>query len=457
MSDREPIPARYHAQIDPAFQGNPWAEALPPVLKPREIVEYLRRPPSATPSDALRAEDDLYRIQQAHNLWWYHEPMSKSVRIFQRLTQLLWQGYRPRNPLAHRYPNQLPDGTWVRPVPRGGRPLGLHIVGHSGMGKSTAVQESLSYYPQVITHSQFREQVFITAQITWLCLECPRTDALRSMCTAIIDRVDELLGNDGGYRDLYIRSRSTEQDLEEAVKRIFKNHGLGLLVLDEVQQLADARGDSGRRILNFFVSFTNELNVPLVLVGTDAAIDHLGRDFRQLRRGGSFGAIHWPPMKSPDGGLDDEFKTFCEGLWKYQYVTRPQPLHPRHLEALRYHSEGITALIVTLFILAQERAIETGLETISPEVIESVGEGEEFHLLLPGLEALANQSGEPSMLFSDLSDHLSPLHLHRLRESRMNRGRGRLSSGPDGPEEETCERSPTPEAPTEQEQQEDDR
>lgn len=68
----------------------------------------------------------------------------------------------------------------------------------------------------------------------------------------------------------------------------------------------------------------------------------------------------------------DDWRKFCEPLWKYQYTRDLTPLTDDILEALYEESQGITQYLVLLHKLAQERAISTGLERITPGLIRSV-------------------------------------------------------------------------------------
>ncbi len=46
------------------------------------------------------------------------------------------------------------------------------------------------------------------------------------------------------------------------------NHCIGVLVIDEIQRLSQARSGGAERMLNFFVQLINTIGVPVVLIGT---------------------------------------------------------------------------------------------------------------------------------------------------------------------------------------------
>ena len=65
--------------------------------------------------------------------------------------------------------------------------------------------------------------------------------------------------------------------------RVASAYSLGVLLVDELQHIADARNDS-RKLLNFFVTLENTIGVPVVLMGTPGALPLLQGDFRSARR-----------------------------------------------------------------------------------------------------------------------------------------------------------------------------
>ena len=48
-------------------------------------------------------------------------------------------------------------------------------------------------------------------------------------------------------------------------------HCLGLLVIDEIQHLNQAKSGGAEKMLNFFLQLMNTLGLPVVLIGTYGA------------------------------------------------------------------------------------------------------------------------------------------------------------------------------------------
>jgi hypothetical protein len=190
--------------------------------------------------------------------------------------------------------------------------------------------------------------------------------------------------------------------------RVSSNHCLGLLVIDEIQDLSEAKSGGASSMLSFFVHLENRIGVPFVLIGTPQAIPILSGQFRQARRASEQGDVIWSRMnqiKEVIEGADDDddedydeeteilgvaktceqqgqevdpvWRDFVQTLWTYQYVKhvtqlKDDLLKDKRARALYAASKGIPAVALTVFVLAQRRAITSGHEKITSGIIRSV-------------------------------------------------------------------------------------
>ena len=124
---------------------------------------------------------------------------------------------------------------------------------------------------------------------------------------------------------IVILSRHSRKRVEEFIpdmKNLALKHSLGVLVIDEIQNLVSAPGTSADEMLNFLVEMDNEVGVPIVLVGTFKAEPILcGDEFRRARRAAGQGDCVWERMKE-----DAVWRKFAKRLWKYQFVRNPSTL-----------------------------------------------------------------------------------------------------------------------------------
>jgi hypothetical protein len=275
------------------------------------------------------------------------------------------------------------------------------------------VERILNFYPQAIIHA---EHHFM--QLVWLKVDCPLDGSLKQLLLSIVGQIDETLDTSHGD----VLTRRTEVDkLVVQVAKVAAQHHLGVLVIDEIQNLLDAPGVGPAKMLNFFVTLSNEVKVPFVIVGTPKAQRMLEVMFREARRVSDKGAIQWDRMSN-----GEEWKYFIGKLWPYQWTANETKLTDELSNAMYLEMQGITALAVRLYQLVQLTAIRGGKkEMITKDLISRVA-SDNFGLLKKALEAL--RSGNPSKmkLFEDLFDKCMEAIDEKLR-SAMHR-----ESGPAG-------------------------
>lgn len=106
-------------------------------------------------------------------------------------------------------------------------------------------------------------------------------------------------------------------------------------------------------MLNFFVTLSNTVGIPTVLIGTSKAQQLFKGNFRQARRAASDGAIIWDRMDEES----EEWEFFLETLWKLQCLKTRSELTEDVKKTFYDECQGITSVAVNLFILAQERVL----------------------------------------------------------------------------------------------------
>jgi hypothetical protein len=356
------------------------------------------------------------RLQMTETAREFFVPNGKHLTAYYAITNMIRRGYVRRNPVLWEYWRQMRDGIDAflkaikkNPFPNS-RARGLAIIGVGGTGKSTTVEKILQSVPQVITHVLYKDQDFIVKQLVWLKLDCPRIGSLRELCVNFFRAVDEILGTkyEGKYAG---SSHRTLEALITGMARVAANHCLGIIVIDEIQDLSEARSGGEITMVNFLVHLENKIGIPFALIGTPNAISLLSAQFRQTRRVTEQGYIAWdrmsevleeveefeddeddesiakaksseelPPTPGADGTKektpqpDPVWKAFLETLWTYRYVKQPRPLKPNIVEdkcahALYSAAKGIPAIVQTVFVLAQQRAILNETEKITPRLI----------------------------------------------------------------------------------------
>ncbi len=408
-------PANYQKTGVPDFDGNPLIEALPPNYTEEDIVEHLSYAPDL-PAKIRRLPSHTRRCVLASQIRTLFQPLSLHFDLERRLAQSLRTGYLLRNPCSKR--RQSSTGGNSQLFTPGLRtspslqtaPLGLSLIGMSGMGKTTSLVGILQgLYPQVIVHSRYNGQPLILQQVPWLIVSCPSDGAsLKELCNNFFSEMDALLGTK--YEEQY--KGETAEQLGRAMATVASVQALGLLVIDEIQFLNAARSGGHERLLNFFVELVNTIGIPVVMVGTYHAMKVLGKYMMQVRRaGGTEGEIIW------DNWLEDssDYQLLCEALFQHQYVKKPVALSSEMRSTLYDVTQGVTDYIVKVFTAAQVRAIDAGKEQITSGIIRSVAK-DLLRQAEPFLDALRRKDRGRLMEMEDVA----PIDLDQFlsRETR---------------------------------------
>ena len=173
-------------------------------------------------------------------------------------------------------------------------------------------------------------------------------------------------------------------------------HGLGLLIIDEIQHLSQAKSGGSEKMLNFFVTLVNTIGVPVVLIGTSKALPILQSEFRQARRGSGQGDLIWNRMQN-----DESWEIMLRAMWKYQWTRNKCPFTEEMKNALYDETQGIIDLAVKLYGIAQIKAIYGGTERITPAVIRESA-AESLQLVRPMLDALRSGNIKKIMQYEDI-------------------------------------------------------
>ncbi|WP_206751201.1 ATP-binding protein [Desulfosporosinus sp. Sb-LF] len=287
---------------------------------------------------------------------------------------MLRRGYIARNPIKQKDFNQRihsiseQDEKLIESVTFQGfkdiksSALTLSIIGISGIGKTTAIEKLLKMYPQVIRHTKKYEGMALNrTQIVWLKLDCPFDGSLKTFCQIFFKAVDDVL--ETNYYDKFGDARNSRGKMMIDMERLATIHSVGVIAIDEMQHLISKKTDPDE-LLNFLVTLENKIGVPIILIGTFKALKVLTKELRQSRRAASQKSIYWDRMAP-----DEEWDLFLKTMWKFQWLKIHTPLSNELAELMYEQSQGITAIAVSLFLLAQERALFTDDERITEKII----------------------------------------------------------------------------------------
>ncbi|MCA9181951.1 MAG: ATP-binding protein, partial [Planctomycetales bacterium] len=238
-------------------------------------------------------------------------------------------------------------------------------------------------------------------------VSCPSDGSLVALCKAIIKEFDRLLGT------AFMRScgaRPSLDDLLAVVAMCSLNYNLGLLVIDEIQNLSVKKGGGRESMLNFFQNLANDFKLPVLLIGTMKALHLLEGSFRTARRATAVGSMQWSMMP-----LDATWNALVKIFWQFQWIRKPVPLTEELVSKLHSMTCGVVSLLVALLFAAQLNAIRNKSETVTLASLEKTLR-EDFKPLKPLLDAL--RSGDMRRI-AQYDDMMSSGFWDRLKHEAM--------------------------------------
>ena len=397
--------AVYKEQDLEEYKYNPFIEALPPIFSEEAVIEQFSVEPHIDDIDRSKAENIRFHVIK--RIKKFLQPLPIHIVLERRLSTLIRHGYLGRNPLDKeflenlRILNSLDDNALKENELQNEfknistTADSLSIIGISGIGKTTAIEKLLSMYPQVIRHTEYKGETFTRTQIVWLKIDCPYDGSLSTLCKNFFKAIDDILGT--RYLEKFGYSSRVTSTMMINMTKLAWRYGIGVLVIDEIQHLLNAKNDK-EEMLNFFVTLTNTVGIPTVLIGTSKAQNVFNGNFRQARRAGSDGSIIWDRMSKDS----DEWQFFLESIWELQGLKHIAKLTKEMSDAFYDECQGITAVTVNLFILSQERALQDGKEELTVSIVRETAK-KDLHLIQPMIKALRNNNLAEIIRYEDIS------------------------------------------------------
>jgi len=371
----------------PEYQGNPCEEALPPILSDLQVLELLTNLPPYSEDDRLAPPH--VRLHMLDRLLDVFQAQPEHLRLTRTISRLIRLGYKSRNPILPAYANlayrlATQDFATVKP------PAGFakcrkaaYMTGLSGIGKTSLNERALGVYPQVIVHRRYRGKPFIQTQIPWIKVDCPHDGSLRTFLLSIFLIIDDLVpGNN--YFQQYSRIRGGTEVLVPVAARLMHSFLVGLVNVDELNNLTSAPRGGKAKFLNFTLNLTNKVGVPFLYTGTNESAKLFKGRVRNARRL-SYGGDIQLERYSVD---DPRWRLFLETLWHYQFTKSKVPLDDGMARAMHDASQAITDIAVAIYMCVQENAINRGGEELFDT--NDIAKAVPLHIsiLQPALEVL---------------------------------------------------------------------
>ena len=394
------------------MDSNPLIAALQPSWSTDQMAAALSWWPDYDPK--MRHLDANERADRVVRLLYSFETLPSHLPIYRGILQAMRLGYIGRDRYVHAHTEQvrnrtkLMSGERIAPPPEGkGQTMLVH--GLPGTGKTSTCARLQCLVPQVIDHTEFQGQPWPCRQVTFLRVVAQMGWSDRALAQAIVEEFDRVAGTNYAART-GTGSRPSSFNYLMQFNLAAHNHGLGVLILDEVQLLKN-----NTSLLNFVLNFSTLVGVPLVLVGTPASKDLMQQDPRFMRRAeswfdGELSRFSFPEMDSEQyeamlrdpNGPRDAWTYFVEAFWHRQYTAAPAPLTYELSHLLWYLSAGLVEYALKMFVAAQLLRIGTERDVLDADAFRTAAQTC-FSISLPYLEALRTGNNQVLRSFEDFA------------------------------------------------------
>lgn len=410
--------------IDP-YAGNILVSALGDIPSAQELMRFLWHAPEK-PAHIASVPVHV-RIHWLIQICDLHLPRLGELHFAQSVDLALRHSYRYRDPAHPATWSQLLQEPGYRPaLPM--PPCVVTLEGISGTGKTTAANRILRRYPQLIRHETFPCMASAVWQVPWLSVGVPASGRSSDLARTLMEAWHKAVAPAGVglerrfQKEIYDK-RMTAQDKLAEWSQVAATHFLGLLHLDEIQNLFKLETLAQRRrrqmrpgkgkskqpphmglpvaddgLLKWILMLANNGPWTLCISGTQDGIRAMESRCATGQRLATGGYHEFKRFAAHDPEFDQLFLPTLLGL---QYVAHPLEDSPVLRTVLLDLTAGIPRMLIALWIHAQRIALERREDRLRIEDLHQAAKT----LLAPAMPAIhALNSGDPRLMeqFEDL-------------------------------------------------------
>lgn len=361
-----------------AEQCNPFYEHVKDYLSTTSLESRL----NCSPLDHLsigdlsleRRYELLDRMQEE-----MFEPTTTSLNITNRTYRMLGRGLQSMDPtkasvrkfsmsLARGAGAELSALPWFATYA-----MGMTVKGPTGVGKTYEVTRALSLIPQRIDHKASEAAGWThLRQAVWLFVPMSHDGSLGGLLFQILCSLDAAI--DTAYSSEKSLISLSNEKLAVRVGILLRTHGVGLLVIDEIQSRNFSDNARGTLAATFFLRLLN-FGIPTMLIGNQVAFKALGTFSQDIRRLSAGGAVTMDPHFADDYDFKD---CLAPAIWKFCVMSKQVETGFMQPDILFKYSGGIRDYACRCWISAQRLALDLGKENVSEGDLQAAFEGSDF-------------------------------------------------------------------------------
>lgn len=349
--------ATYRIDVLKENIGNPLITGIPAQFEPKEAHKRLKNIPKIPEQELSQGNkiELLMGLEKRVTI-----PTNYHIDLYQHFYARIVSGYESRNPVQPEVIEWTLDAAEDEPVFKlddedDPTSTGTGVLGKTGLGKTTTVVSVLRrLIPQCIRHTR---EDFKDIQITYLVVEMPHNGAIESLCLSFFEAIDNALllaDTEESYFNYYSTKKVNSGVMLQKIHFLCRKHHLGLLVIDELQNLLVQGAKRRQLMLNFLSTLTNISHVPIVKIGTSDALHLFKVKKTNIRRKGATFELF------PYAKTNKYWKQLLEALFNFQLAPIPLPDTPENRSYLYELTQGYPYALLALWRELQIYAVQAG-------------------------------------------------------------------------------------------------
>ncbi|MFT5294914.1 MAG: hypothetical protein ACI9YH_000924 [Colwellia sp.] len=404
--------AQYRIPTLEVHQKNPLICALPSFVKPSRLRAITDKMPKLPDLEYLDKNDRITLAKRARKI---RVATKFFIDFYHEVYNLIVIGYEERNPMNSEViefhydvadpsidVEELIETGIISETDEDTTCEHMILTGISGMGKSALKNSILK---QLIPRTKIHTlDYFDEIQVFQLHAEMPHDGTRGTLLKNLFEGLDEALK--GFEKTNYLEMVQPKLDrsvnigaMEKFFKSLCIKYHVGIIIIDEFQNIDVANKDDKAKMRQLFDSMSNKLHVPFLKVGTTDSFGMMKAKFQHGRRAGDTIEL-LPYSRVPEihnkSGIDkgsangNDWKLLMKAVFDFQVIKKPIKYSTRWDEELYKLSCGIPYVLFTLWHEAQVNAIRTGSETLTFKQLNDVYR-QRFKLIKAAITALRTE------------------------------------------------------------------